>query len=129
MSENILTLPTGRGLSLRLERNQEHGYVTAALGRGHYPDWTQLAFFVAHPSETGRIYLDRRESDGADSLWFPSANIELSPTAARRIAKWLADRGIGQQAAARPETDAAGALDDLALNTDIAAPVAPGGAA
>lgn len=129
MSEDILILPNGRGLSLRLERNQEHGYVTAVLGRGHYPNWTELAFFTAHPRETARIHLYRHEIDGSDSLWFPSAIIKLSPTAAKRIAKWLAARGIGQPASAPPESGAADALDDLALNTDTPAPAAPGGAA
>ena len=127
MSENVLTLPIGNGLTMRLEDHPTHA--AASLYRGRYPKAARVAFFMASRDEISRIRLDKCGADGTDSLWFPGSNIELTATAAKRIATWLSARGIGQAAAPAPQSGATDALDALSLNTDTPAPAAPGGLA
>ena len=92
MKDNTLTLPVGNGMTLRLQHEPAYGSFNASLHRGRYPNGPRVAFFVLHSDETSRIRLDKCRSDGASILWLSSANVELTPTAAQRIAAWLGSR-------------------------------------
>lgn len=126
--QHVLDVPTGGGLQMRITHEPSSNTLTVELLRGRWPEGKQVAFFIVLPRAIENVRL-REPPTGGIQFWLNWACVEVSPTAAKRIAKWLAARGIGQQAAAAPEADAADALDDIARNTDTPAPAAPGGAA
>lgn len=128
MSENVLALPTGGGLQMRITHDPADSTLTAELLRGRWPHGSPVAFFIVPPRAIKNVRCQESPL-GAIRLWLNWACIEVSPAAAKRIAKWLADRGIGQPAAAATEASATDDLDTLALNTDTAAPAAPRGSA
>lgn len=127
-AQHVLDVPTGGGLQMRITHEPSSNTLTVELLRGRWPEGKQVAFFIVLPRAIENVRL-REPPTGGIKFWLNWACIEVSPIAAKRIAKWLAARGIGQPATATPETAASDALDRLDLNTDTPAPVAPGGTA